>query len=68
MKTPSTRQHSFDKTVFNPIFLQEVFIVDETDTTNEEDFFDDFEEVESTINPNGFNAFKDSEHREFEII
>lgn len=68
MKTTSARHHSFDKTMFNPIFLKEIFIIDETDNSDEEDIFDDFEEIESTINPKGFSAFVDSEYSEFEIV
>lgn len=67
MKTPSAHQSSFDKTMFNPVFLKEIFIMDEADNADEEDIFDDFEEIESTINPGGFNAFVDLEDNEFEM-
>ncbi|MFY9307827.1 MAG: hypothetical protein WAQ28_02140 [Bacteroidia bacterium] len=68
MKTPSAYQQSFDKTIFNPILLKEVFIMDETDIMDEEDLFDDFEEIESTIHPSGFNEFINSECSEFEMV
>ena len=68
MKTPSARQHSFDKNLFNPILLKELLIMDEMDATDEEEYFDDFEEIESTINPGGYNEFIDSEYSEFETL